>query len=165
MKTIGQNIAAYRKAKNLTQEALAEICSVTPQAVSQWENDASYPDITLLKPLARTFGVSVDELLDDGNGPVTRFAENRNPDNLLLRVRVLSDEGDKVNINLPVKLIEILVGNETLMSKLGGGGENGMKWAKSIDFKQILTLISLGVTGKLLEVQSADGDVVEAWVE
>ena len=73
MKTIGQNIAACRKAKGITQEALAEICSVTPQAVSKWENDVSYPDIILLKPLARTFGISVDELLDDGQGPVTRL--------------------------------------------------------------------------------------------
>ena len=35
MKTIGQNIAFYRKEKNVTQEKLAEICSVTPQAVSK----------------------------------------------------------------------------------------------------------------------------------
>lgn len=69
MKTIGQNIAGYRKEKGITQETLAEICSVTPQAVSKWENDVSYPDITLLKPLARVFGVSVDELLDDGSEP------------------------------------------------------------------------------------------------
>lgn len=34
MKTIGQNIAACRKEKGITQETLAEICSVTPQAVS-----------------------------------------------------------------------------------------------------------------------------------
>ena len=45
MKTIGQNIAGYRKEKGITQETLAEICSVTPQAVSKWENDVSYPEI------------------------------------------------------------------------------------------------------------------------
>jgi len=71
MKTIGQNIAGYRKEKGITQETLAEICSVTPQAVSKWENDVSYPDITLLKPLARAFGVSVDETkVTDVNMPV-----------------------------------------------------------------------------------------------
>ena len=42
MKTIGQNIAACRKAKGITQEALAEICSVTPQAVSKWESGVSH---------------------------------------------------------------------------------------------------------------------------
>lgn len=166
MKTIGQNIAAYRKAKGITQEALAEICSVTPQAVSKWENDVSYPDVALLKTLARTFGISVDELVDDGEGPVTKLsAENPDTDKMLLRVRVLSKDGDKVNVNLPVKLIEVLVSNEALMSKLGGSGEQGANWAKSIDFRQILNLISLGVTGKLVEVTSRDGDVVEVWVE
>jgi hypothetical protein len=166
MKTIGQNIAGYRKEKGITQETLAEICSVTPQAVSKWENDVSYPDITLLNPLARAFGVSVDELLDDGSEPVTKLAaENPDTDKMLLRVRVRSTDGDKVDVNLPVKLIEIAVSNEALMSKLGGGGDKGGNWARSLDFNQILTLISLGVTGKLVEVQSADGDQVEVWVE
>lgn len=47
MTTIGQRIAYYRKKANLTQEELAEKCSVTPQAVSKWENDISAPDISL----------------------------------------------------------------------------------------------------------------------
>lgn len=146
MKTIGQNIAGYRKEKGITQETLAEICSVTPQAVSKWENDVSYPDITLLKPLARVFGVSVDELLDDGSEPVTKLAaENPDTDKMLLRVRVRSTDGDKVDVNLPVKLIEIAVSNEALMSKLGGGGDKGGNWARSLDFNQILTLISLAL--------------------
>ncbi len=165
MKTIGQNIAACRKAKGITQEALAEICSVTPQAVSKWENDVSYPDIILLKPLARTFGISVDELLDDGQGPVTRLAEGKpDTDKMLLRIRANGGgEGkEKVNINLPVKLIEILVSNDALMNKIGGGKSD---WIKSVDFKQILTLISLGVTGKLVEVQGEEGETVEVWVE
>ena len=165
MKTLGERIAYYRKRRGLTQEQLAEQCSVTPQAVSKWENDVSYPDITLLKTLARTFGISVDELLDDGQGPVTRLAEGKpDTDKMLLRVRVNGGrEGkEKVNINLPVKLIEILVSNDALMNKIGGGKSD---WIKSIDFKQILTLISLGVTGKLVEVQGDEGETVEVWVE
>lgn len=164
MKTIGQNISVYRKQKGLTQEGLAELCSVTPQAVSKWENDASYPDIALLKPLARIFGISVDELLDDGEGPVTRLAPAA-PDisKMLLRLRVNGADGDKVSINLPLKLVEMLVGDGTLAAKLGDG--KGSDWLKSVDFSQVISLVSLGVTGKLLEVQSADGDLVEIWVE
>lgn len=162
MKTIGQNIAAYRKQKGLTQEGLAEICSVTPQAVSKWENDLSYPDITLLKPLSRAFGVSVDALLDDGEGPVAKLGGEPDTDRMLLRLRVNSADGDKVSINLPLKLVEMLVANDVLLSKISAGKGD---WVKSVDFKQILSLVSLGVTGKLLEVQSADGDVVEIWAE
>ena len=40
---------------------------------------------------------------------------------MLLRVRVRSTDGDKVDVNLPVKLIEIAVSNEALMSKLAAG--------------------------------------------
>lgn len=162
MKTIGQNIAAYRKQKGLTQEGLAEICSVTPQAVSKWENDLSYPDITLLKPLSHAFGISVDALLDDGEGPVVKLGGEPDADRMLLRLRVNSADGDKVSINLPLKLVEMLVGNDVLLSKISAGKGD---WVKSVDFKQILSLVSLGVTGKLLEVQSADGDVVEIWAE
>ena len=60
---IGGHIAALRKAKGLTQEQLAAQLGVTAPAVSKWETDSSYPDITLLCPLARALGVNVDELL------------------------------------------------------------------------------------------------------
>ncbi|MBR5173396.1 MAG: helix-turn-helix transcriptional regulator, partial [Clostridia bacterium] len=112
MKTLGQNIATFRKDKNITQEALAEICGVSSQAVSKWENDISCPDIALLKTIARTFGVSVDELMDDGEGPVTRLAESKDMSNKFLRIKVLSADGDKVNVNLPLALIELFLSNE-----------------------------------------------------
>lgn len=60
---IGTNIKRLRLAKGLTQEQLAELLSVSTAAVSKWEARNTYPDITLLFPLAEIFGVSVDELL------------------------------------------------------------------------------------------------------
>ena len=164
MKTLGQNISKFRKEKNITQEELAEICGVSSQAVSKWENDLSCPDITLLKTLARTFGISVDELLDDGEGPVTTLVENRDLSTKFLRVRVLSADGDKVNVNLPLALIELFLSNEGMASGISFGG-NMDEAFKKIDFKQIYNLVSLGVMGKLVEVNSADGDIVEVWVE
>ena len=61
---IGTTILAARRAKGLTQEALAELVGVSAAAVSKWETGASYPDITLLPPLARALGLTVDALLD-----------------------------------------------------------------------------------------------------
>ena len=61
--TIGQRIQRLRKEKGLTQEQLASKITISPQAVSKWENDASYPDITLLIQLADILGITVDELL------------------------------------------------------------------------------------------------------
>lgn len=163
MKTLGQNIATYRKMKNITQEALAEICGVSPQAVSKWENDASCPDISLLKTLARTFGISIDELMDDGEGPTTKLADNTNISNKILRIRVNSSEGDKVSINLPFALIELFLTNESIMAGMSLGGNGDL--LKKIDFKQIYQLVSMGVVGKLVEVSTEDGDTVEIYVE
>ena len=60
---IGVHIAALRKAKGLTQEQLAARIGVSAPAVSKWETGNSYPDITLLCPLARALGTHVDTLL------------------------------------------------------------------------------------------------------
>lgn len=66
---IGAVIAAARRAKNMTQEALAGAVGVSAAAVSKWETNASYPDITLLPPLARALGLTVDALLDFRDQP------------------------------------------------------------------------------------------------
>ncbi len=60
---IGTNIKRLRTAKSITQEQLAEAMNVTCAAVSKWERGETYPDITLLQPLAYFFGVTLDELM------------------------------------------------------------------------------------------------------
>ena len=61
--TIGTNIKRLRTAKNITQEQLSVAMNVTCAAVSKWERGETYPDITLLQPLAYFFGVTLDELM------------------------------------------------------------------------------------------------------
>ena len=61
--TIGANIKRLRVTKSVTQEQLAEAMNVTPAAVSKWERGETYPDITLLQPLAYYFGVTLDDLM------------------------------------------------------------------------------------------------------
>ena len=60
---IGKVIRRYRKEKRMTQEEMAGRLGVTASAVNKWENDNSYPDITLLAPIARLLGISLDRLL------------------------------------------------------------------------------------------------------
>jgi transcriptional regulator with XRE-family HTH domain len=60
---IGTVIRKYRKFKNLTQEEMANRLGVTAPAVNKWENGNSMPDITLLAPIARLLGISLDTLL------------------------------------------------------------------------------------------------------
>ncbi len=61
--SMGKRIVQLRKEKGYTQEQLAELCGVSAQAVSKWENDVSCPDISILPQLADILGVSTDELL------------------------------------------------------------------------------------------------------
>jgi len=61
--TVGENIKRLRTAKKITQEQLSVAMNVTCAAVSKWERGETYPDITLLQPLAYFFGVTLDELM------------------------------------------------------------------------------------------------------
>ncbi|MBQ2902326.1 MAG: helix-turn-helix transcriptional regulator [Agathobacter sp.] len=61
---LGTKIKELRKAKNISQEILAEYLGVSFQAVSKWENEAGLPDVTLIPAIASFFEVSTDELLD-----------------------------------------------------------------------------------------------------
>ncbi len=61
---LANNIKKYRKQKDMTQEALAECLGVSPQAVSRWENNTTYPDVELIPVLAHLFEISTDELFD-----------------------------------------------------------------------------------------------------
>ena len=60
---IGENIKRLRKAKSVTQEQVAELLGISVTAVSKWERGETYPDITLLFPLAHYFEVTLDELM------------------------------------------------------------------------------------------------------
>ena len=61
--TLGNRIAALRKAAGLSQEALAAKLGVSRQAIGKWEADASLPGLDNLHQLARELGVSIDALL------------------------------------------------------------------------------------------------------
>ena len=61
--TIGTNIKRLRSDNGITQEQLAEAMNVTCAAVSKWERGETYPDISMLQPLAFYFGVSLDVLM------------------------------------------------------------------------------------------------------
>lgn len=61
-----QIIKKLRLDADMTQERLAELLSISSQAVSRWETGAAMPDISLLPPLANLFHVTTDYLLGMG---------------------------------------------------------------------------------------------------
>lgn len=60
---LGANIKYFRKNKGFTQEELAGMLGVTPQAVSRWESEAGLPDVSLIVPIAQTLNITTDALL------------------------------------------------------------------------------------------------------
>lgn len=62
--SFGQILKKLRRNADMTQDQLAELLSISPQAISRWETDAAMPDISFLRPLSNIFAVTVDELLE-----------------------------------------------------------------------------------------------------
>ena len=60
---LGNFISGERKNLGLTQKDLAARLHVTDKAVSKWERGMSYPDVTLLEPLAQELNLTVEELM------------------------------------------------------------------------------------------------------
>ena len=63
----GTIIKTHREARKMTQAELAATLGVSDKAVSKWETGRSYPDITLIEPLAKALGLSAIELLSGEN--------------------------------------------------------------------------------------------------
>lgn len=163
--TIGKRIASLRREKELKQDELAEMLNISPQAVSKWENNQTCPDISLLPRLAEILGVTVDELLTgkrEMQPAVVLVPEENRKDikDMMLLIVVDSADGDKVQVNLPMALVQVALDMGMEMPQLSGN-----EAMKNIDLRQILELVQQGAVGNLIEVKSADGDIVRIFVE
>ena len=169
--TLGRRIARLRLEYGMTQERLAMKMGVTAQAVSKWENDLSAPDIMLLPELARTLGVTVDELLEGRKSqeialaePAPEPAPEPEPEPSRtdgskpkkLHIQVDSSDGDVVNINVPLGMASAVLGAS---SKLPGAVNLNLNNA-DIDAALIAEAIKHGEKGTLVEVDGDDGDHV-----
>lgn len=110
---LGKKIRELRKAKNISQEVLAQFLGVSFQAVSKWENDAAMPDVALIPVIASFFGVSTDELFD-----YNRLEAERN-------VEKICWEAAQLRVNEPAKAEAILreglrqfPGNDIILNNL-----------------------------------------------
>ena len=59
---LNEQIREHRKKVGLTQEQVANYLGVSTPAVNKWESGATYPDITLLPPLARLLKIDLNTL-------------------------------------------------------------------------------------------------------
>ena len=90
---LGENIRSLRTAKGITQEQFGYEMGVSAQAVSRWENGATYPDITMLPMIADFFDVSLDELM--GRGQARDPSEK---ETFFTRVHEMYDQGKTADV-------------------------------------------------------------------
>lgn len=229
--TLGRRIARLRLAKTATQERLAKELNVSPQAVSKWENDINYPDISLLPDLARFLGVSVDELLSGANASAQESAsaqksasevvsvEPDQPAEIVeepaeqdnqgiatqssdfsfgkffgksmvkvekkdeaddnkkkgvrlgngsakhgLHVYVVSDDGDVVDMCVPLGLAKFVL-NSGIQFSRNYLNQETQEQLSNINLDAVMDAAKTGESGTLVDITSADGDVVKIWFD
>jgi len=116
--TFGSVIVTLRKKNGLTQMELAEKMGVTDKAVSKWERDLSFPDISSLPKLAEIFHVTVDELMQ---GKID--AERNKSDNKIYKIAVLALKGVALAMGIAVTVLSSLkeISTDSAVSMLGIG--------------------------------------------
>lgn len=75
--TLSGKIYLLRTRRELSQEDLAAALGVSRQSVSKWETGQSVPDLDKIIRMADLFGVSVDELVREGEPPAPPQTEPR----------------------------------------------------------------------------------------
>lgn len=89
-KQLGKRIVFLRKQNEMSQEKLAELLCISPQAISKWENGHTTPDTSLLPVLAQIFRCSIDEIIM----PAYLFdpgIEEKKPNTLNLQSKQIAD--------------------------------------------------------------------------
>ena len=229
--TLGRRIARLRLAKTATQERLAKELNVSPQAVSKWENDINYPDISLLPDLARFLGVSVDELLSGASASTQETAATQEsaaevvyvvadePAEIVeepadhddqgiasqssgfsfgklfgksmvkvekndeadgskkrgvrlgngsakhgLHVYVVSDDGDVVDMCVPLGLAKFVL-NSGIQVSGSYLNQETQEQLSNINLDALMDAAKTGDSGTLVDITSADGDVVKIWFD
>ena len=234
--TLGRRIARLRLAKTATQERLAKELNVSPQAVSKWENDINYPDISLLPDLARFLGVSVDELLSGASASTQETAAQENaaaqesaaevvsvaadePAEIVeepveqgnqgiatqssgfsfgklfgksmikvekndeadgskkkgvrlgngsakhgLHLYVVSDDGDVVDMCVPLGLAKFVL-NSGIQVSGSYLNQETQEQLSNINLDALMDAAKTGESGTLVDITSADGDVVKIWFD
>ncbi len=79
--SLGQNLAKFRKEKGLTQEDLVRLSGVAISQIRRYERDKSSPSLDVIIKLAKSLGVSIDEMVFD---KATGVAVNKIVDRELL---------------------------------------------------------------------------------
>ena len=148
---LAENLKTLRKQANITQEQFADVLGVLPQAVSRWESEATYPDITLLPTIANYFDVTLDELIG--------MEKIKDDSDLLDIMEKYSDLAKKglvaEKIDLLREALKRYPNNYELMSRL----VQELSWEQADDEKHIQNLReALSISERILN-KCTDSDI------
>ncbi len=100
------------------------------------------------------------KLLEALNEDETPMMPTKNAQPKMLRVKVDSADGDKVRVNVPLSIIKA---GADLTKSINIDGESLV--SKGVDIDLIMKAIEEGATGEIVDVQSADGDIIKVYVD
>ncbi|MBQ5995179.1 MAG: helix-turn-helix domain-containing protein [Clostridia bacterium] len=98
----GNRICELRTQHGYTQEKLGKLVGVSNKAVSKWENGTTQPRLQTLEKIAACFDMSVEELLEYGNGTDAEMSEK-------VRADINTDIPEEIN-NSPEISVKMLFG-------------------------------------------------------
>lgn len=109
------------------------------------------------KTITAAEGADLLKALDEADKKLT--VKNKKQAFKMFKVKVLSNDGDKVNVQIPLEFARVALQS----------GKGIMKMNKiddlDLDLDAILNLIEQGIEGKLVDIESANGDTVEVVIE
>ena len=157
---IGKVIKKARLNKKITQEELAIAVGVTTQAVSRWETEVSYPDITLLPTISNYLDVTSDELLG-----IKLYEREENIDKILKENAELNDTYRlEESMELLKNSLKQYPNDERLLNALSRCYWNTMMMTKGkdnlIEYRQELKKLIIENATKILEI-AKDPEIIE----
>ncbi len=102
--------------------------------------------------------------LNSASGSDTKIvlSEQKNYEDKFLRIKVLSAEGDKVNVQLPIKIIKEII-KITGKLPIKTEGLDGIELEQLVN--TIVTCLDNEVMGEIVDVTSSKGDIVKVVIE
>lgn len=83
----------------------------------------------------------------------------------LLHIKVISADGDKVMVNVPLKAVKLLLKNGKINKSIRVGGIDDDFLNDSIDIDLINEFIDSGESGEIINIESEDGDKVNIYID
>ncbi|MFJ9462955.1 SHOCT-like domain-containing protein [Viridibacillus arvi] len=78
-----------------------------------------------------------------------------------LKIRVVSSENDNVTVNLPIKLVKVvLMAGHSIAASI----PQSEKYIKDIDINLIIEAIENELDGQIVDIKSANGDTVSVFI-